>query len=80
MNKQYIHFHLSEAHKELQQIIRDIRDESSYEETEFQLALEYLYSHINVAWNARNISNKESAQITDEDFFTWRAFPVDINL
>jgi hypothetical protein len=78
MNKGWILFHLREAHEELTRTIAKIDTAPTVDEIEFEIALAHMYNHLNTAWNSRAASDEQIAAQTDDDFYTWRAFPADI--
>jgi hypothetical protein len=78
MNKQWILFHLREAHEELTRTIAQIESEPDYGEAYFEIAVAHVYNHVNTAWNSRNVDEDSTATSSEADFYKWRAFPVDI--
>jgi hypothetical protein len=80
MNKSWILFHLREAHEELTRTIDRIDASQELDEIEFEIALAQTYDHLNTAWNSRGISDEQAAAATEEDFYTWRAYPSDISM
>jgi hypothetical protein len=79
MTRNWIVYHLQEVADELQRTIRDLGNEA-YSDEEFEVAVTHAYSHLNTAWNSRNVDDAGTASLTNEDFFRWRAFPPDIDL
>lgn len=80
MNKEYILYHLKEAHEELTRTIREIEHSPDYDFGEYVVMMTHLYHHINTAWNARDASHKQADTCSEEDFERWRQFPNDIDL
>lgn len=80
MNKEYILFHLSEALEELSRTINEIKTDKEYGQEEYSVAMQHLYNHVNTAWNARDASESRAAECSEEDFYKWRQFPVDIDM
>ena len=80
MNKENVLFHLGEALESLQDMIQEINSDPEYEYGNYLVDMMHLYHHINTAWNAQNISSHEAEHFTEEDFYKWRQFPVDIPL
>jgi hypothetical protein len=78
MNKGWILFHLREAHEELTRTIAKFDAAPCVEENEFEIALAHMYNHLNTAWNARALTDEYIAMQTNDDFYTWRAYPADI--
>lgn len=80
MNKDYLLYNLQEAKEQLYQIIQDLKNNSDYDFGEYIVDMTHLYHHINTAWNAKDSTETESNNCTDEDFYKWRQFPKDIYL
>jgi hypothetical protein len=80
MNIAWILANLREAHDELTRMIATINDSRGLEQIEFQIALAHIYDHLNTAWNSRAAADQRIAAMSDEDFYTWRAFPSDISM
>lgn len=80
MNKQWVLFHLNEALDELSRTVHELKTHPEGDDIEFELALIHVYHHLNTAWNARAVTDEQTAKATDEDFYRWRAFPSDIPL
>ena len=75
MNKPYILFNLREALQELQSTISEIEASPDYDYGEYVVAMSHLYHHINTAWNARDASEAEANECSEENFYKWRKFP-----
>lgn len=75
MNKQYILLNLNEALEELQSTISELETKSDYDYGEYVVAMSHLYHHINTAWNARDTSESDSTECSEENFHKWRKFP-----
>jgi len=80
MNRDWVLFNLREATKELTRTIVEIETNSEYDDTEFSVAMQHLYHHLNTAWNGRGTSPERAARCSQEDFYAWRTFPTDIPL
>jgi hypothetical protein len=80
MNKFYVSFHLKEAQEAIQQLIVDLEQNPDYDDVEFRIDIAHLYNHINTAWNARDVADEETSELTDDLFYQWRAFPTDIDM
>ncbi len=48
-------------------------------EVELQILFEHTYHHLNFAWNARHVSDKEHAHLTDAQFNHMGKFPEEMN-
>lgn len=80
MNREYVLYHLKEAHEELTKTIREIEHNPDYDFGEYIVAMTHLYHHINTAWNAKDVTPERADRSSEEDFERWRQFPSDIDL
>ena len=78
MNRDWILFHLGEAHDELARTIQEIRDDPDYDYGEFLVAMQHLYHHLNTAWNSREAAPDQVRNESDEDFGRWSQFRGDL--
>ena len=76
MNKQYIQFNLEEAQMEIEQVLDDLRQDATFDEYEYNASMSNIYHYLNTAWNARNASNSEVSELSDDNFYLWREFPT----
>ena len=79
MNIRHTKHHLSEAMEQLQETL-DAINSSEFSESQLQIDLEHLYHHLNTAWNARNASEEETKECSDENYNKWGEFPTDLEL
>ena len=75
MNKDYILINLREAKEELERTISEIENDPEYGHGDYVTAISHLYHHINTAWNARDASERDADECTQENFDEWRKFP-----
>jgi hypothetical protein len=80
MNRNYILYNLKEAQEELRRAIAEIESAHEYEYGDFLVPMSHLYHHINTAWNARDSSQAESDQCSEENFNKWRTMPTSLEL
>jgi hypothetical protein len=80
MNREWILFHLKEAHEELRCIIEEFEKTSDYVQGEYWAAMMHLYHHLNTAWNSKDASLEEVRTCSEENFSKWRQFPSDIDM
>lgn len=80
MNKEWVLFHLKEAHDELNNTIQEIEQVPDYDYGEYIVAMMHLYHHLNTAWNSRDVSPQRAEACTEEDFSHWRQLPADIDM
>jgi hypothetical protein len=78
MNWKIVGSNLKEAREQLQKIEVQIANGDAPTVGELQVILEHAYHHLNVAWNARNVSTKRYSTMTDAEFNNWGKFPKDI--
>ncbi|MCM2348660.1 MAG: hypothetical protein NDI69_01485 [Bacteriovoracaceae bacterium] len=57
MNKPYIIYNLQDAHEEIEIILSKIRD-PHYTNEQFYRSFQHLIHHVNIAWNARDVSEQ----------------------
>ena len=79
LNRPWILFHLHEALEELQGTIAEI-ERDDYTSSEFAIAMQHLYHHLNTAWNSRAADDERTAEGNGRDFDSWRQFPTDLLL
>lgn len=80
MNHEAVLFHLREAKEELDRTITEIAADTSYDISEFRVAMSHLYHHLNTAWNGKDASAERHRACVQGDFDDWRKFPRDADL
>ena len=80
LNKEWILFHLKEGLEELSRTIGDLESNNDYTYGEFSVAMMHLYHHLNTAWNSKWENPDRVANLSEDDFYKWRAFPSDISM
>ena len=75
MNKEFMLYHLREASEQLAATIRELETDPEYEYGNLVVDMGHLYHHINSAWNARDSSDEEARECTEDNFIKWRQFP-----
>jgi len=78
MNRDWVLFHLTEAHEELTRTIQELCETPDYGSGELFAAMSHLYHHLNTAWNARDAAEDQVQHVSDADFKRWSAFPNDL--
>ena len=68
MNKYLIEFHVKEAQEEIVTLLKLLELEST-SEVEVKISFEHIYNHINTAWNSRNQTDKEAANLSEKEFY-----------
>ena len=80
MNKEFNLFNLNRSKKFIEKIIEEINNDKEYcnNDVVYMIDMQHLYWHINTAWNARNSTEKESAECSQKNFEKWNEFPTDL--
>ena len=61
---------------ELEQALKDVKQDNTFDEQEFNAAMSNVYHYLNTAWNARHASESEVNELSAENFYMWRQFPA----
>ncbi len=80
MNRENILFHLKEAIEAIEGIINEITNNPEYDESEYYIAMQHVYNHVNTAWNTRNLSQNRIDKMNEKDFYLWRKMPKDFDM
>ena len=75
INKEWVLYNLTEAHEQLEEIIKDIKENKDYLEGDLWGPMSHLYQHINTAWNSRYESKKKIDKSTEKDHNKWASLP-----
>ncbi len=73
-----IGYDLRDAIEELQKIIELSHPNTEFDEDEFNVRMAHLYSHLNTAWNVRNLVEKDLETADGNQLNLWKEFPKDI--
>jgi hypothetical protein len=76
----YITWNLEEAQEELSRILESIRPSTEIDEAEFRTQMTHLFSHLNAAWNVRNMNASDFDTAIGEQRIAWMRFPQDIEV
>jgi hypothetical protein len=79
LNWKIISGDVKEAREQIEEIEKRIAGRDRPSEGELLIMFEHAYHHLNVAWNARSISTKRYANLTDAEFNKWSQYPKDIS-
>jgi hypothetical protein len=79
MNRDHILLYLQEAQEQLARTIAEIRDDPEYDIGQYIVAVQHIYHHLNTAWNGRDASANQLAQLDDDLFRKWSAYPEDLD-
>jgi len=69
-----LNYQLSDALEHLNELITTSMEAEDFNETDFRIELAHIYSHLNRAWNMRNLEGEMSS----EKFKQFSSFPKDI--
>jgi len=78
MNREWVSYQLGEASEELTRTIEEIRNREDYDVGELMVAMMHMYLHLNTAWNARDASPEDIADMSQETFKLWSQYPSDL--
>ncbi|OAI56551.1 hypothetical protein AYO49_00685 [Verrucomicrobiaceae bacterium SCGC AG-212-N21] len=78
LNWTTIRLDLTEALGELQKLEARVKARDYPNQSEFQVAMQHVYFHLNFAWNARHVTTNRYANLSEEDFEKWGALPNDL--
>ena len=83
MTKDYVvlaqlDYDLQDASEELSKITELIHPNVEIDEEEFNVRMAHLYSHLNAAWNIRNLSSDDLESADEEQLELWKEFPRDL--
>jgi len=68
-------FELEDAKEHLTALIVNIENDPEFDETDFQIRLEHVFSHLNRAWFRRALVG----ELSDEKWAIASSFPSDLN-
>ena len=77
MNVRAVRSNLKEAAEELAFLIARIDSPHGLGEADLETRLEHAYSHLNLAWRARDVSDDALQAASDGDWDSWQKFPRD---
>lgn len=80
MNNEYIIYNLKEAQEQLTEIINEIENGEELNIGSYIVDMQHLYHHLNTAWNARDASDTQTTECSEENFEKWRLFPDDMEM
>lgn len=67
-------YELDDAREHLSSLIVDMMGNSEFDEIDFKIQLEHVYSHLNRAWNRRNLNRNFS----ETEWIEASRFPSDL--
>jgi hypothetical protein len=78
LNWEVILYNIRDAREQLQEIENLVNEGHPPSKIEFHIKLEHTFHHLCVAWNARQVSTKRYANLSDKDFNEWSKLPKNI--
>jgi len=78
MNKKWIKQDITEAKEQIDDILKKFNKNNNYTVVDFELDMQHVYSHLNVAYNTRHWTVKEINNFTDNDYNKVRKIPNDL--
>lgn len=73
-----IAYDLQDASEELVELLKLIEPHKEIDEDEFNVRFAHLYSHLNAAWNVRNLSSDDLESANGKQLDLWTEFPTDL--
>ena len=78
MNERFIQSNVKEAHEELSGLLQLLASGIPLDFETYHAALAHAYHHLNLAWNGRNMSDKDWKEYTDKMAVVLKALPTDL--
>ena len=75
MNRDFVLFNLREASEALINLIGNIESDKDYDFGDYVVEMSHLYHHINFAWNAKDASEAEARECSEENHEKWGQLP-----
>lgn len=73
-----IAYDLQDAAQELSEIMKLISSQTAIDKDEFNVRMAHLYSHLNTAWNVRNLTSNDLDSADGKQRDLWMKFPEDL--
>ncbi|MDD5546765.1 MAG: hypothetical protein PHO67_06400 [Candidatus Omnitrophica bacterium] len=80
MNWKIINSDLKDAREQIEEIEERIKRKDYSAEPEYQILLEHIYRHLNIAWNARRAKTKSYKNMTQNEFDKLSSIPKEIQI
>jgi hypothetical protein len=80
MNVRFLVSNLEEAEEDLRQLVEQLKAGQEPSFGDFHSVMAHVYHHLNSAWNARNVTDAEWRECTEENYNKWQKFPHDLPL
>ena len=78
LNREWVLWNLREAKEELENTIAELEAKPAYGYGELSVRMREVYHHLNTAWNAREATEEQVHECSEENFDRWRQMPDDI--
>jgi len=76
MNTSYVRLMLQDAAGNLRSLLDEMESNRDFSEIELSIWLNDVFGSLNFAWNGRDLTNHEAAELTEEMYYRLRSFPV----
>lgn len=78
MDKKCTKQDINEAKEQLEEILKKLNKDDLYDITEFELDMQHVFSHLNVAYNTRNWTEEAIKNFNQEDYEKCKKTPNDL--
>lgn len=68
-------YELEDASEHLEVLISEMKDDPDFDEIDFKIQLQHIFSHLNRAWHRQNFDR----QISEEEWMAASKFPNDLD-
>jgi len=76
MNTRYLQILLQDAAGNLRSLLDEIAENPDFSDIELSIHLNDVYGSLNTAWNGRELTEKEAADISEAQYYRLRSFPI----
>jgi hypothetical protein len=76
MNTSYVRTMLEDAAGNLRRLLEEISSDPEFSEVELSILLNEVYGSLNIAWNGRDRTDAEAANLDQETYYRLRSFPA----
>ena len=59
-------YELDDAREHIESLIKDMQQDESFDETDFDVQISHIYHHLNCAWNGRDMDAKSTVKRHNE--------------
>ena len=76
MNASYVRFMLEDAAGNLRALLDEMASDPEFSKIDLSIWLNDVFGSLNFAWNGRDLTDEQAAQLTEEMYYRLRSFPV----